>query len=179
MLRIRLCALIAFATLLLPAALARASAYTKVLQTYEQTGTIPPCQYSSAQLSSALKGVDTYGAQYFADFTNAIQSALTGRAAGQCVAGGPQRLAPATNQPAKSPSVPVSVTAATHADLPLPIALMALIGIVIVLSAAAVGLTRARGWEPAWAASWRHTWGEAGYRAGGIWSEFRDWLHSR
>jgi len=33
-------------------------------------------------LSTALKGIDTYGAQYFADFTDAVQAALAERASG-------------------------------------------------------------------------------------------------
>jgi hypothetical protein len=45
---------------------------------------IPPCQFTSVQLEAALKGVDTDGAQYFADFTQAIQAALTSRAAEEC-----------------------------------------------------------------------------------------------
>jgi len=163
----------------MPAALARASAYTKVLQTYERTGSIPPCQYSSAQLSSALKGVDTYGAQYFADFTNAIQAALSARASGQCTPGGVPHPTAAGSQAARTPAAPSSVTASTDAGVPLPIVLLAVLATICALLGAAVAVTRLRGWDPAWAAAWRHGWGEAGYRAGGLWSEFRDWLRSR
>jgi hypothetical protein len=176
-LRISLAALLV--ALLAPATLAHASAYTKVLQTYEQTGTIPACKYPSSELGSALKGVDTYGAQYFADFTNAIQAALAARAGGQCGPGGPPHpVGIAGSSPTRSPALPGPVTAATDAGLPAPIALMAALAAMFALVAVTVGLMRLRGWDPAWAAAWRHAWGEAGYRAGGIWSEFRDWLRS-
>jgi hypothetical protein len=164
MTRVRCSVLCLLAALLLPAASARASAYTKVLASYQHTGSVPACTFSSAQLESALKGVDTYGAQYFADFTNAIQAALAQRASGQCVAGrhaGPIGLAgPA--QGSRS-VVPGSVTAATGADLPAPLVLLALFGVVLDL---------------AWAVAWRHSWSEAGYRMGGTWADFRDWLRS-
>jgi hypothetical protein len=176
--RIRLIAAVALAALLVAATLARASAYTKVLQTYEQTGSIPPCQYSSAQLSSALKGVDTYGAQYFADFTNAIQAALSARASGQCTPGGVPH-APLGGAQARAPAPPSSVTASTDAGVPLPIVLLALLAALCALLGGAVAVSRLRGWDPAWAAAWRHGWDEAGYRAGGLWSEFRDWLRAR
>ena len=73
-----------------------AGAYQQVLHVYEREGSIPPCQFTSAQLQSALNGVDTYGAQYFADFTQAIQAALTSRAGGSCApARAPRRSADA------------------------------------------------------------------------------------
>jgi hypothetical protein len=57
-------------------------------------------------------------------------------------------------------------------------ALLASLAAVIALIAAALGIARLRGLDPSWAASWRHAWREAGYRASGLWSEFRDWLRS-
>lgn len=38
------------------------------------------------------------------------------------------------------------------------------------------GWWRLRGWDPAWAARARHSWGEAGYRVSSTWAEFTDWL---
>src|SRR5579859_224869 len=64
--------------------MAAADAYREVLSIYEAEGSIPPCQFSSPQLEAALRGEDAYGAQYFADFTDAIQSALAQRASGAC-----------------------------------------------------------------------------------------------
>ena len=72
---------------LLAAPQARADIYSQVLRTYQAHGSIPPCQFTSAQLSAALKGIDTYGAQYFADFTDAVQAALAERASGGCIPG--------------------------------------------------------------------------------------------
>jgi hypothetical protein len=70
---------------MLPAGAARAaSQYQRVPQVYERAGSIPACEFSSPELESALKGVDSYGAQYFADFTQAIHDALSRRASGAC-----------------------------------------------------------------------------------------------
>jgi hypothetical protein len=174
--RIRLAA----GALLVGAALApsaAASTYTIVLHAYETSGTISPCQFSSAQLAAALKGVDTYGAQYFADFTNAIQSALAARAAGACT----HNRAPAARhrvRAAASAPVPGPVTAPTNAGVPAPLLLMAAIAAAFALCAAVAGVFRVRGWDPVWLAGWRHSWAEAGYRLGGTWSEFVDWLRS-
>jgi hypothetical protein len=40
---------------------------------------------------------------------------------------------------------------------------------------AAVGLTRFMGWDGSRLAGARQAWGEAGYRVGGTWADFRDW----
>ena len=181
MLRIRLSLALLVIALLAgasaPAALARPSAYSQVLQAYEQKGSIPPCQFSSAQLGSALKGVDTYGAQYFSDFTSAIQTAIAARAAGQCTGGVPQptTIPPPTHLPAPASH---SVRASTQSNLPLPILLIALLTLVALLFGAVLGLARWRGWEPGLVAASRHCLSEAGYRVSGSWAEFRDWLRS-
>jgi hypothetical protein len=169
--------------LALPASFASASAYTTVLQTYEQAGAVPACKFSNSQLSAALKGVDTYGAQYFSDFTTAIQNALAARASGQCSSSGSLLPAGASTPKPQSGSAssavsPASLTAATSAGVPAPVALMALFAAVIAAIAAIVAGARLRAWNPAWAAGWRQAWHEAGYRLGGVWSEFVDWLHS-
>src|SRR2546421_10854773 len=68
-----------------PALASGASAlYTRVLHAYQANGRIPPCEFTSPQLESALSSVDTYGQQYYADFIGAIQTALTARASGAC-----------------------------------------------------------------------------------------------
>jgi hypothetical protein len=164
--------------LLLPAGLAQASAYSVVLKTYETQGTIPPCQFSSRVLNSALANVDTYGAQYFADFTAAIQTALDNRAAGVC---SPARAA-LTGGPVRAGALPRSalpaVGASTGADLPAPLVLLAVFGGLAALAGAGATVARARGWDPAPVAAGRHAWHEAGYRLGGTWAEFVDWLRS-
>ena len=161
---------------LLPAA-ARASAYSDVLRAYQAEGSIPPCRFSSAELAAALKGIDTYGQQYFADFTEAVQSALVQRASGACTPGLPAHpLASGTAAP-RVP-LPASVTAATDAGVPAPILAMAGLGILLALIAGLGALARSFGWDPQWAAAWRHAWAEASYRVGGGLEEFADWWRS-
>jgi hypothetical protein len=177
---VRACTLVAtlLAALALVASAAQASTYSDILHAYESHGSVPPCQFSSQQLESALKGVDTYGAQYFADFTAAIQSALAARGTGACA---PQSAAtPALGGlPARNAALPsVSVTAATDSGIPAPIALMAIVAAILAMVGAVFALARVRGWDPAWAAGWQHAWSEAGYRVGGTWAEFRDWLRA-
>jgi hypothetical protein len=178
--RARLAIATLVAATLLPVSAAEAGPYAQVLHAYQTTGTIPPCEFSSAQLATALKGVDTYGAQYFADFTNAIQGALTARASGACshpaAASSPSAARP-TSVPTGSPRVR-SVTSPTAADLPAPMLLMAGLALAFALIGTVAAVGRARGWSPAWAPRWRHAWSEAGYRVGGTWAEFVDWLRS-
>jgi hypothetical protein len=162
----------------LPAASAGASIYSQVLRAYETNGSIPPCQFTSPQLQNALKGIDTYGAQYFADFTNAVQDALASRAAGTC--------SPHPKQPAAVPAggthgQPLRlgpVTAATGSSLPAPMLMLAVFGALLAVCGAIGGLAWWRGWSPSWARAWGHAWSEAGHRAGGAWSDFEDWLRS-
>lgn len=152
---------------------AHADIYSQVLHTYQAQGSIPPCRFTSAQLSAALKGIDTYGAQYFADFTDAVQAALAQRASGACI--------PSSSQPgtlaggAGPPLHPGSLTAATDASVPAPIVAMAALGLAIAMAFAVRVLARRSGWEPAWAARWGHACAEASYRIGGGMSAFADW----
>jgi hypothetical protein len=113
-------------------------AYQAVLRVYELQGTVPACQFSAGELEQALKGVDTYGAQYFADFTQAIQSALSARAAGAC-AGAAPTTASATGTVAPQPAANFGpVTAATSSGIPAPLAVLG--GLTLAL--AAFGLVR-------------------------------------
>jgi hypothetical protein len=125
-----------------------------------------------------MANVDTYGAQYFADFTNAIQTALDNRAAGVC---SPAQVALAGGS-ARTSAVPQiavpTVGAATGASMPLPLVVLAVLGAAALLVGVAVAATRARGSDPAPAAVWRHAWHEAGYRVGGPWADFVDWFRS-
>jgi len=54
--------------------------------------------------------------------------------------------------------------------------LLLIIAAVAVIAALAAALTFVRGSAPAPVAGWWHAWREAGYRVGGVWAEFRDWL---
>ena len=165
---------------LLPAT-AAASVYGDVLHVYQATGSIPPCRFTSAQLSTALKGIDTYGQQYFADFSNAVQSALDARGAGACSAAALHPSPSALHAPAgiPAPQPPSSVTAATDANLPAPILAMAIIALLAVAVLTVRWVASSAGWDPGWAIRWRHAWGEAGYRVGGGWRDFVDRLRGR
>jgi hypothetical protein len=161
-----------------PAQAAQRNILNRVQHAYEARGVINPCQFTSQELSSALKSIDTYGAQYFADFSNAVQSALDARATGACSA--PNGAATTHRSPSK-PLAPVhvgSATAATNADVPAPLLLLAMVALLAALTGGLVALGWWRGWSAAWAGPWRHLWSEAGFRLEGSWLEFRDWLRS-
>lgn len=168
----------ALAALALLPGTALASAYTQVLGVYQADGSIPPCRFSSTELAAAMKGVDAYGQQYFADFSDAVQSALTARASGACTPGHHTHLATAGTLPA-GPPLPASVTSSTDAGVPAAILLMAAIALVLAAAVAVLALARAFGWDPPWAASWRHAWAETAYRAEGGWAVLVDWWRSR
>jgi hypothetical protein len=162
---------------------AASTAYVQILNEYSQTGVIQPCQFTSTQLNDALKSVDLYGQAYVADFPNAIQAALNNRASGGCNrtrlsrSGLSNVEAVIDGSGAGGPSTgvrPGALTAATDAPLPAPILIMAVLAGAFVLLAVAAALTRARGLDPAWAATVRHSLAEAGYRLGGAFEELRD-----
>ncbi len=146
-----------------PFAAAASSIYSQVLDAYQANGSIPPCQFTSVQLQQALKGVDTYGEQYFADFTNAIQTALAARASGAC---SPSR-ASGLKKPAATTQrfVVPAVTGATGSDLPVPILVFAGLTVAAAGGGAVALLWRARGWDPRWASWLRHAAGETAHRA--------------
>ncbi len=170
--------LLVFAAFALTAAPANAdSLYNRVLHVYQKSGgSIPPCEFTSTQLEAVLKSADTYENQYFADFGNAINNALSQRASGSCSPASGSRPAALGHE---APIKPGPVTAATGASVPAPIVLLAALGGLLLLVAAGGGLARARGWDPAWAATWRHAWREAEYRIGGGWSGLSDRLRRR
>jgi hypothetical protein len=172
---VRLKRLTALSAVLLAAApgwaMAAPTIYSQVLAAYQANGSIPPCQFTSADLQQALKGVDTYGQQYFADFTNAIQTALAARGSGACLPGGPR--APSGHESvAAAQFVPPSITGSTSAGLPAPLLVLAGLSVAFAAGGLLTVLGRARGWDPRWAASLRHGLGEAGYRAGDAWERF-------
>jgi hypothetical protein len=140
-----------------------------VLSVYENTGTIPSCEFSAAQLAHALHGLGTYDLVYFQDFPNAIDTALAARASGAC--SGARKVAN-TSAAARAPLPDISVTASTSGSIPLPILLLALIAALCAVGAAGSWLLRRS--DPAWAASARHSMSEAGYRLGGAWARLTD-----
>lgn len=139
--------------------------YARVLHAYQTSGSVPACQFSSSQLSTALGAVDTYGQQYYADFIAAIQTALASRAAGACSKHHHRVVSASSGGQPPGPRPPASVTSATSSGVPAPMialgilaALGALAGILVTLGAGAGG-----------SSEWRHAWAEARWRAGGIW----------
>jgi hypothetical protein len=128
------------------AAPAQGSIYSQVLKAYENRGQVPPCQFSSQQLEIALKGINTYGAQYFADFTDAVQNALATRATGACSQGAGRAQAGGLSGAGGKPAALKfgSLTPGTSASLPLPILLMAVFGVVLAVVGAAALLARWR-----------------------------------
>jgi hypothetical protein len=168
--------LLTLIALLLCAVSASANTYSTVLRVYETKGLVPPCQFTSQQLEQALKQTDTYGAQYFADFTQAVQSALQSRAGGAC---SPTRAALGSSSRGSRPTGKLpGLTAATASGVPAPILLLAGLTALGMLIGGMVTLARWRAWSPAWAGAWRHMWGEAGYRTQRTWQEFTDWFRS-
>lgn len=168
--------LLTLMVLLASAASASANIYTTILRVYETKGTVPACQFSSQQLERAIKQTDTYDAQYFGDFTQAMQGALQSRASGTCSPAHRALAAPggAANPGGRFPSA----TAATSSGLPATIVLLGVLTAIGVLVGALMALARWRGWSPRWAGPWRHMWSEAGERSHGTWDDFGDWFRS-
>jgi hypothetical protein len=151
-----------------------ASGYPEVLRAYESQGTVPPCQFSAGVLQRALRGVDVYGQQYFADFTGAIQAALAQRAAGQCT---PSAAATATGGVRNDPTLRValpSVTAPTGSGLPLPLLALLILGLAAGLLALAEGVRRRLALDAGPGGAWRQLWGETAWRSEGWLTEQRE-----
>jgi hypothetical protein len=176
----RLVAVVVLATAVTCAPAVRASTYSQLLQIYQTKGTIPPCSFSSAQLEGVLKSVDTYAAQYFQDFTNAISAAIAQRAAGACSTQRSTTSLPQLGSTVGSGRLPGGpVPAASSAGVPAPIVALAVFAGLFLLAAALAGAVGLVGRDPAWAAAWRHSWNEAEYRIGGGWLALRDRLRRR
>jgi hypothetical protein len=153
------------------------SLYSRVLHAYQANGgTVPPCEFTSKQLESVVAGADTYENQYLADFPNAIDEALSQRASGACSHTISSQSAAISHARPGPPLRPGPVTAATGAPVPAPIVLLAVIGGVLLAVLGVGWVARSRGWDPPWAATWRHAWAEAEYRAGAGWANVVDRL---
>ena len=72
---------------------------------------------------------------------------------------------PVPTRPASSKSIP-----------PVPIALLVILAGLLLLGGLLFLVTRWLGLDGHRIAGARHTWGEAGYRTGATWADFRDWL---
>jgi hypothetical protein len=175
------------AILLLPGANAEANAFTSVEQVFAQAQTVPPCEFSSAELNQAQSTIPNDDQQYEQDLVAAIEQARLERANGACsrrrAIGATVTLPMGTPVPpsasASGPSTLLrlgSTTAATDSGPPAPIVILVILGLLALSGGGALWVARLRGWEPAWAVRVGHSWSEAGYRVSGIWSEFSDWL---
>jgi hypothetical protein len=82
--------------------------------------------------------------------------------------------------PATSTTTAGAPAAASDDDGPSPLLVggivLAVLALLVLLAA---GLIRLTAWEPAWLPRARHALGEAAYRGGATWDEFRDWLRPR
>jgi uncharacterized protein HemX len=91
--------------------------------------------------------------------------------------------APSTAPAATPTAAPTtSSTAASQSTGGGPNGLLVALALVLGLGALSIvlwGLARVTAWEPEWWPDARHTLGEATYRAGATWSEFRDWMRPR
>jgi hypothetical protein len=197
------------AVVLVPAGAARAAGaeLSAVAGAYAAGGgTIPACEFTSAELNAALAEAGGDIQQYGSDLLGAIQRALSARASGACdqrsqspaastttsttVTPGAPPSAPRAAVIAPPPAPPVSagtaipataialgpLSAPTGAGIPAPIWTLAIAGLVLALGAGLAVVWRLRGWDPVWAAGARHSFGEAGYRVSGAWADFTDWV---
>ncbi len=167
------------ACLALPAGALGANAYEKVLEAFSQssTSTIAPCEFSSATLSAALKEAPTYDYQYQADFTNAIQAALSARGDGDCTKSKtPGGAASTATLQGGAGGLPGSATSAGSGGLPLVLVVgFALAGACLLMLAGWAGLA-ALGLDPRFGRAARHSLREAEYRLGASWADLTDRL---
>jgi hypothetical protein len=94
--------------LLAVAPAAQASAFRDVFGAYKKTGQVDACAWSAKQLTAAKQQVPNDIAQYAPDFPNALNNAISKRAAGGC-----SKQAAATPAPAATTTPPAQPTATT------------------------------------------------------------------
>jgi hypothetical protein len=91
---------------------------------------------------------------------------------------------PGTAQPADAANDGAIANAASRdkdsgGDVPAPLVALAVLAALLALSALVWGLFRFFAWEARWLLAARHAVAEAGWRTGGAWADFTDWLRSR
>jgi hypothetical protein len=145
-------------------------------------GTLAPCEFTVKTLHAALDEQETgYNAEYLEIVSSAINAALDAQASEGCGSQAGQAAptkASVAAIPGGSGGEPRSVTAATDAGIPAPIAVLALITAVLALGVATTAVGRRRGWDPLWLADWRHASAEAGFRLGNAWAQLADRVRS-
>lgn len=152
-----------------PAQAGRGSISARVRQIYEQEGAIPPCRFSSQELSAAQSAVDAYDLEYFADYIAAIQTALTLRSAGACAKKTAVAAHPQTGRTPPEVPPPATLTSPTSSDVPVPLVLLGVFALLLAGTAAVLGLGSRSGASPAGPGRWRHGSAEARYRAHRTW----------
>jgi hypothetical protein len=126
---------------------------------------ISACQYSATTLEAALRGTPSYSIEYDADFTYAVEEALSARAGGACGSGKLHGLKLGlTNY--GNPAPPSGVTSVNGAGVPLPLVLLALLAACAALGTAAIAGGRALGLDPRWGQAASHALRETEYRLG-------------
>jgi hypothetical protein len=85
---------------------------------------------------------------------------------------------PTVPKPAVTGKKASADSGSSSSDPPVPFILIAIVAGLILLTVAFFGTTRWLGWDFHHVAGVRQSWGEAGYRAGGTWADFRDWLRN-
>lgn len=113
--------------------------------------------------------------------------------AGGAAAPAPTATAPATTPtttptttattPSTTSTTPAAATGSSAGDdgdglSPLLVGAAVLVALSL-LALVLWGIARVFAWEPGWLPVARHAFGEAGYRTGATWAEFRDWLRLR
>lgn len=191
--------LLALGLLAAPAAHAGA-AFDQVLKDYQSDGKIDTCKHSDKTLRDAADQVPPDIEQYAPDFPQALGKAIDKRAQGRC-AGKGGAAPPATTTPkggALPPaSAPPPVTTSPKGVTPpitgrpgatpkrarsspsgsdFPLWAVIAGGALLLLAALALVFSRWMGWDGRRLAGARHAWGEAAFRAGGAWGDFRDWV---
>ena len=89
----------------------------------------------------------------------------------------PAELVPQVVQKADPPVEVRRVATATPAnDAPAPVLLLGLLAGLLLVAALFLATMRRLGWAEESLAGTRHAFSEAGWRFGGLWEDFRDWL---
>jgi hypothetical protein len=91
----------------------------------------------------------------------------------------PSTAAAATATAPASSTTPGTTAPASRSgtrDSTAAIALLAVVGLLLLVAAVLWGMARWSAWEPRWWQRWRHATGEAAWRSSAAWAEFRDWV---
>jgi len=105
--------------MLVAAGVARANAFEDVLASYASSGgTIAACQFSSAELNAAAAETPPDVAEYGTGFVDAVQQALSARAAGGCTRSTSTGLSSGSGAAPAPPIALGHLTGATGAGVP-------------------------------------------------------------